>query len=79
MFWKLLLEPSKKAMKMTLKLKFDKEFIDLQTGDKVVLIGWKSMEDFQKGAGYLQTQPQMGEFFSILNVKAYQALVLSSN
>lgn len=58
---------------------FDKELIDLQTGDKVVLIGWKSMADFQKGAGYLQTQPQMGEFFSILNVKAYQALVLSSN
>lgn len=57
---------------------FDKEFIDLQTGDKVVLIGWKSMEDFQKGAGYLQSQPQMGEFFSILHVKAYQALVLSS-
>jgi len=58
---------------------FDKEFIDLQTGDKVVLIGWKSMEAFQQGAGYLQTQPQMGDFFSILNVKAYQALVLSSN
>lgn len=58
---------------------FDKEFIDLQAGDKVVLIGWKSMEDFQKAAGFLQTQPQMGEFFGILNVKAYQALVLSSN
>jgi heme-degrading monooxygenase HmoA len=58
---------------------FDKEFVDLQTGDKVVLIGWKSMEDFQHGAGFLQTQPQMGEFFSILNVKAYQALVLESN
>ncbi|MEZ4776252.1 MAG: hypothetical protein R3D00_23965 [Bacteroidia bacterium] len=58
---------------------FDKEFIDLQTGDKVVLIGWKSMEDFQIGAGYLQTQSQMGDFFSILNVKAYQALVLSPN
>lgn len=58
---------------------FDREFIDLQTGDKVVLIGWKSIEDFQKAAGFLQTQPQMGEFFGILNVKAYQALVLSSN
>lgn len=58
---------------------FDREFTDLQTGDKVVLIGWKSMEDFQKGAGFLQTQPQMDEFFGILNVKAYQALVLSSN
>lgn len=54
---------------------FDQEFIDLQTGDKVVLIGWRSMADFQKGAGFLQTQPQMGDFFSILNVKAYQALV----
>lgn len=58
---------------------FDREFTDLRSGDKVVLIGWKSMEDFQKGAGFLQTQPQMGEFFGILNVKAYQALVLSSN
>ena len=58
---------------------FDREFIDLQTGDKVVLIGWKSMEAFQQAAGFLQTQPQMGEFFSILNVKAYQALQLVSN
>lgn len=58
---------------------FDKEFIDLQTQAKVVLIGWRSIEDFQKAAGFLQTQPQMGDFFSILNVKAYQALVLSSN
>lgn len=58
---------------------FDQEFIDLQTGAKVVLIGWNSMEDFQKGAGYLQTQAAMGEFFSILDVKAYQALVLSAN
>lgn len=58
---------------------FNKEFIDLQTGDKVVLIGWNSLEDFQTGAGFLQTQPEMGDFFSILNVKAYQALLLSSN
>lgn len=58
---------------------FDQEFTDLQTGAKVVLIGWKSIEDFQKGAGFLQTQPQMGAFFGILDVKAYQALVLSSN
>jgi hypothetical protein len=58
---------------------FDREFIDLQTGDKVVLIGWHSMDDFQKGAGFLQTQPEMGAFFGLLNVKAYQALVLSKN
>ncbi len=58
---------------------FDKEFIDILTGDKVVLIGWKSIEDFQKAATFLQNQPQMGQFFNILNVKAYQALALSSN
>lgn len=58
---------------------FDREFIDLQTGDKVVMIGWKSMGDFQKGAGFLQTQPEMGAFFSILDVKAYQAVTLAQN
>ncbi|MCB9313307.1 MAG: hypothetical protein H6568_11120 [Lewinellaceae bacterium] len=57
---------------------FDREFVDVQTGDKVVLIGWSSMEDFQKGAGFLQGQPQMGDFFGILDVKAYQALMLFS-
>lgn len=57
---------------------FDRELIDLQSGDKVALIGWKSIEDFQKGAAFLQTQPEMGAFFGILNVKAYQALTLSS-
>tara|TARA_R110002050_G_scaffold49818_6_gene115551 strand:- start:1215 stop:1973 length:759 start_codon:yes stop_codon:yes gene_type:complete len=58
---------------------FDKEFIDLQTGDKVVLIGWESIDVFQKGAGFLQTQAEMVDFFSILNIKAYQALALSTN
>lgn len=56
---------------------FDREFIDLQTGDKVVLIGWKTMDAFQKGAGFLQTRPEMGVFFSILDVKAYQAVALA--
>lgn len=58
---------------------FDKEFVGLQTGAKVVLIGWKSIEDFQKAAGVLQTKPEMGAFFGILDVKAYQALTFSSN
>lgn len=58
---------------------FDREFTDLQTGDKVVLIGWASMEAFATAASFLQTQPQMGEFFGILDVKAYQALSLASN
>lgn len=55
---------------------FDQEFVDLQSGSKVVLIGWQSMDAFQSAAGYLQTQPSMGAFFSILDVVAYQALVL---
>jgi len=58
---------------------FDQEFIDLQTGDRVVLIGWQSMEDFQKGVRALQTKPQMSDFFEILNVRAYQALTLSAD
>lgn len=53
---------------------FDREFIGLQSGDKVVLIGWKSFEDFQKAAGFLQKQSEMAEFFGILDVKAYQAV-----
>lgn len=57
---------------------FDQEFVDLQTGDQVVLIGWESQEAFQAAAVYLQSQPQMGEFFSILEVKAYQALQFHS-
>jgi heme-degrading monooxygenase HmoA len=58
---------------------FDKELVDLQTGDKVVLIGWRSMDDFQKALGTLQTKPEMGAFFGILDVRAYQALTFSSN
>jgi hypothetical protein len=58
---------------------FDKELVDIQTGDKVALIGWRSMDDFQKALGILQTKPEMGAFFGILDVKAYQALTLSSN
>lgn len=58
---------------------FDREFIDLQTGAKVVLIGWESMDAFQQAAGRLQQKPEMGAFFSILDVKAYQALVFAGN
>ena len=58
---------------------FDKEFVDLQTNDKVVLIGWRSQADFQQALGALSTRPEMQAFFGILDVKAYQALTLSSN
>ena len=58
---------------------FDKEFVDLQSNDKVVLIGWRSQADFQQALGALSTRPEMQAFFGILDVKAYQALTLSSN
>lgn len=54
---------------------FDREFIDMQSGDRVVLIGWQSQDQFLKAANYLQSQNEMADFFSILNVKAYQALL----
>jgi len=57
---------------------FDQEFLDLQNGDKVVLIGWNSIEAFQKAAEKLQSYTEMGNFFAALDVKAYQALMLHS-
>lgn len=52
----------------------DREFIDLQSGANVVLIAWESMADFQNGLGAVSAAPEMGEFFEILDVQAYQAL-----
>jgi hypothetical protein len=58
---------------------FDREFVDLQSGDKVVLIGWESQAAFQQALGILQTQPEMGAFFGAIEAKAYQALSFASN
>jgi hypothetical protein len=58
---------------------FDREFVDLQSGDKVVLIGWESQSDFVSALETLQTQPEMGAFFSAIEAKAYQALTFSTN
>lgn len=52
----------------------NREFIDLQTGANVVLIAWDSLADFQNGLNALSTAPEMGAFFDILDVQAYQAL-----
>lgn len=57
----------------------DKEFVDLQSGANVVLIAWETLEDFQNALGVLSEQPEMGAFFSILDVQAYQALQLTTN
>lgn len=57
----------------------DKEFIDLQSGANVVLIAWETLEDFQNALGVLSAQPEMGAFFNILDVQAYQALQPTTN
>lgn len=57
----------------------DKEFVDLQTGANVVLIAWWTVQDFQNALGVLSGQPEMGAFFDILNVQAYQALLQTTN
>lgn len=57
----------------------DREFIDLQSGANVVLIAWESLADFQNALGLLQTKEEMGNFFGVIDVQAYQALQLTSN
>lgn len=52
----------------------DREFIDLQSGAKVVLIAWESLEHFQAALGVLQTREEMGRFFGMIKAKAYQAI-----
>lgn len=56
---------------------FDREFID-DHGNRVVLIGWRSTDDFMAALGVLQTCPEMGAFFALLDVQAYQATRLVS-
>ena len=51
---------------------FDREFVD-DDGNRVVLIGWDSMASFQGALGALQEQPEMGQFFGLIDVSAYQA------
>ncbi|MCB9603053.1 MAG: hypothetical protein H6722_34645 [Sandaracinus sp.] len=55
---------------------FDRELVD-DDGNRVVLIGWRSSEDFQSALGALQACPEMGAFFGILDVQAYQAARMS--
>ena len=59
--------------------RFDREFVDLQSGDKVVLIGWESQGHFMAALEALQTRPEMGAFFGAIEAKAYQALTFSTN
>lgn len=57
----------------------DREFVDLQSGARVVLILWESVEAFQNALGVLQGRPEMGVFFGMIDVQAYQAVQLVSS
>jgi len=57
----------------------NREFIDQQSGVNVVLIAWETLGDFQNALGVLSDKEEMGAFFSIIDVQAYQALQLTSN
>jgi heme-degrading monooxygenase HmoA len=52
----------------------DREFVDLQTQVRVVLIAWESKHAFLAALNALQTRLEMKAFFSILDVQAYQAV-----
>jgi len=54
---------------------FDREFL---TGDgqRVVMIGWESQEQFMTALGKLSQMPEMGAFFGIIDASAYQAAVV---
>ncbi|MCA9838522.1 MAG: hypothetical protein KC422_16510 [Trueperaceae bacterium] len=52
----------------------DKEFIDVQTGARVVLIAWKSQDAFQNALGVLSVKAEMGAFFAAIEASAYQAM-----
>lgn len=51
---------------------FDREFVD-DDGRRVVLIGWERKDAFMAALGALQHTPEMGAFFALIDVEAYQA------
>lgn len=55
---------------------FDQELRD-EDGHRVVFIGWAFTESFQAALQVLPTRPEMGAFFSKIDVLAYQASRLS--
>ncbi len=49
------------------------EFVAIDGNVKAVFIAWTSQADFNKRVGALSQVAEMGDFFSILDVQAYQA------
>ena len=54
---------------------FDREFVTAD-GQRVVMIGWESQEQFMTALGALSQMPEMGAFFGIIDASAYQAAVV---
>jgi hypothetical protein len=54
---------------------FDREFVTAD-GQRVVMIGWDSQEQFMAALGALSQMPEMGAFFGIIDASAYQAAVV---
>jgi hypothetical protein len=54
---------------------FDREFVTAD-GQRVVMIGWDSQEQFMTALGALSQMPEMGAFFGIIDASAYQAAVI---
>jgi len=54
---------------------FDREFLTAD-GQRVVMIGWESQEQFMTALGALSQMPEMGAFFGIIDAQAYQAAVV---
>jgi hypothetical protein len=54
---------------------FDREFLTAD-GQRVVMIGWESQEQFMAALGKLSKMPEMGAFFGIIDASAYQAAVV---
>ena len=54
---------------------FDREFVTAD-GWQAVLIGWDDMASFQTALGVLSQGAEMGAFFSVADVMAYQATVV---
>jgi hypothetical protein len=54
---------------------FDREFVTAD-GQRVVMIGWESQEQFMAALGALSQMPEMAAFFGIIDASAYQAAVV---
>ena len=55
---------------------FDREFVTAD-GQRVVMIGWESPEEFMTALGALSQMPEMAAFFGIIDASAFQAAIVA--